>query len=122
MSILDNITEEEYEELEITIHEVLYDKLHDDILTMSSPNFHNNMVDEISELIHDSWLDAGLCDEDDYEDIYDLMFQITESFFDIFEDEIPRRSYICTQYLGYFKPITLFKKYIPTPTANIRMV
>jgi hypothetical protein len=97
MSILDNITEEEYEELEITVHELLYDKFHDDILTMSSPNFHNNIVDEISEFIHDSWLDAGLCDEDDYEDIYDLMFQITESFFDIFEHDIPRRSYICTQ-------------------------
>ena len=86
------LSEEEYSDLESTIHELLYVKFGDDVLTISKPDFHTNLVDEITELFVESWKDTGICNDDDYEDIHEYVFSCIDTFFEMYENIIPHRS------------------------------
>ena len=94
-SIPFELSESENTELEITIHALLYEKFvncNDDILTISKPDFHTNLVHEISELFFETWKDIGICNDDDYEDIYEYVFSCIDTFFEMYENIIPHRS------------------------------
>ena len=86
------LSDEEYTELELTIHELLYEKISDDILTISKPDFHTNLVHDITELLFESWKDSGTCNDHDYEDIYEHVFSCIDTFFEMYENIIPHRS------------------------------
>lgn len=86
------LSDEEYTELELTIHELLYEKFGDDILTISKPDFHTNLVHDITELLFESWKDSGTCNDDDYEDIYEHVFSCIDTFFEMYDNIIPHRS------------------------------
>ena len=77
-----SIVEETYEEFD--------DYFNNNILQMSSPKFHDNMIEHITEIYFDYWKDINICDETDYGDIYDLMEQIYDMY--VAFSEIPRRS------------------------------
>ena len=108
------LSEEESTELELTIHEVLHAKLHDDILTMSKPDFHTNIVNEITELFFESWKDNGICNDDDYDEIYEYVFSYVDTFFEMNENIIPHRSsFGTTTYIfGNIYSINIFFKSI----------
>jgi len=90
------LSEEEYTTLELTIHEMLYQKLGDDILTFSKPDFHTNLVNEITELLFESWKENGICNDDDYEDIHENVFSCIDTFFEMHENMTPHRSSFTT--------------------------
>lgn len=90
------LSDEEYTELELTIHELLYEKFGDDILTISKPDFHTNLVHDITELLFESWKDSGTCNDDDYEDIYEYVFSCIDTFFEMHDNIIPHRSSFAT--------------------------
>lgn len=87
IDVIDDITDEEYREFESHVHELLYDILADDILLLSDPNFHENLVDDVMELYENEW--DEVMDEDL---IAECVTTAIESFFDIYEDVYPRRS------------------------------
>jgi hypothetical protein len=86
------LSEEEYAELELTIHEMLYEKFGCDILTFSKPDFHTNLVNEMTELLFESWKENGICNDDDYEDVHENVFSCIDTFFEMHENIIPPRS------------------------------
>jgi putative phage-type endonuclease len=86
------LSEEEYTTLELTIHEMLYEKFGCDILTFSKPDFHTNLVNEITELLFESWKENGICNDDDYEDVHENVFSCIDTFFEMHENIIPPRS------------------------------
>lgn len=60
------------------------------ILHMSSPKFYTAMIEYITELYHTYWTEIKLCDEDDYDDVYDLVEQIYDTH--VIFSGIPKRS------------------------------
>jgi len=86
------LSEEEYTALELTIHELLYEKFGCDILTFPKPDFHTNLVNEMTELLFESWKENGICNDDDYEDVHENVFSCIDTFFEMHENIIPPRS------------------------------
>jgi len=76
--------------IEEDIYETMEEYMINEILTISSPNFYKKFVEDISLLYYDYFLDCGICDEDDYDEIEDIVQQLSEIYFDICD--IPLRS------------------------------
>ena len=78
----------------LDIEEEMYDLMDEymkqEIIHISSPNFYKNFIKDITTEIYAYWLDCGICDEDDYDDIEDIVEQLIEVYFDICQ--IPLRS------------------------------
>lgn len=60
------------------------------ILHMSSPKFYIVMIEYITELYHTYWNEIQICDEDDYDDVYELVEQIYDTY--VIFSGIPKRS------------------------------
>lgn len=91
-----DISFDEYVDLETTVFESIEEIISDNILKYSNPSFYEKLVDAIFEIFFEEWLSFDLVTEEDADDIHDMIYCMTEDFFDIFEDEYPKRSYICT--------------------------
>jgi len=76
--------------IEEDIYETMEEYMINEILKMSSPNFYKKFVEEISLLYFDYWLDCGICSEDDYDEIEEIVQQLSEIYFDICD--VPLRS------------------------------
>ena len=50
------------------------------ILKMSSPKYHKNMIDDITEIYFTEWLEYGICDEDDYNEVQEFVEQVFEGY------------------------------------------
>ena len=76
------------------IFEDIYEEFDDyyrlNILKMSSPKYHKSMIDDITEIYFTEWLEFGICDEDDYDDVEEFVEQVFDSY-TIFSG-IPKRS------------------------------
>jgi putative phage-type endonuclease len=119
IGVFENFTENEYIDLETTVHELMYDLFNDNSLCFSSENFYKNTILDITDYLYDLWSVANICNENDYEDIQEYIEQIFDSFFEIYGSEIPNRSVpndtevtINTEYIS--KHI-LYLKSIPQP-------
>jgi len=69
--------------IEEDIYETMEEYMINEILTMSSPNFYKKFVEEISLFYYDYWLDCGICSEDDYDEIEEIVQHLSEIYFDI---------------------------------------
>lgn len=88
MSFLKKLSTDEYIELEINVFEILYNELKDNALLYNSKNFY----DKLTNIILDNLSFETLCTNEELDDIYDIIWNINYSFFDIYE-ELPRREY-----------------------------
>ena len=83
-----NIDENDYIDLETTVHELLFNELSTNALLYSNPNFKEGLISELVELFYECWNDT-ICD---IESIDSLISEYVTSFFDIYQ-EFPLRSY-----------------------------
>ena len=60
---------------QITISELIDDYVKDEILKMSSPGFHNELVNQISDILFEEWTSAEICEDTDeiYDEICDFV-------------------------------------------------
>ena len=76
------INDHEYVELESTIHELMYDKINENPLSYSDPDFHENLVNEIYTWFYEDWADANIITQN--ESIYECIAEIVGSFFQLY--------------------------------------
>ena len=82
---------DEYYELQCTVSELIDEYVSNEIMHMSSPDFYNEMLHQIVEVLYEQWTDAGICEktEEIYEDIEDFVEEVTNDFFENYD--IPHR-------------------------------
>jgi putative phage-type endonuclease len=85
------ISDEDLLDIENDIYETMDQTIEYEVSNMSSPNFHQNFIDEITTIFYEYWLDCGICTEDDYDEIEEIIENLAEIYFDI--SGIPPRSY-----------------------------
>jgi hypothetical protein len=88
MSFFENLSTNEYIELESNVFEILYNELKDNALLYNSKNFY----DKLTNIILDNLSFETLCTNEELDEIYNIIWCITFYFFDIYE-ELPRREY-----------------------------
>ena len=81
--------EEEYLDFEETVHGLFYDIICEDPLAFSNMDFHEALKDDVFDLFYSEWLDADIFDEEEFDEIYDIMDELTKSFFELY---FPARS------------------------------
>lgn len=90
------LNEDEYSDLERTIHELMYDILIDDALLYSDPDFHENILNDIQYLFNEDLIEANIITLD--ENIDDYITQIVETFFELY---YPTRSITDSNLISY---------------------
>ena len=91
------LNEPEYYDFQEHVFELIDTYIHQHALFMYQSDFNENLIDEITNYIYTDFLELQLCDDDfEYDDLYDLVNDIVEDFFEIFDHEFPKRSDICT--------------------------
>jgi len=83
-------TKSEMLDIETNIYENIEEYLKQEIINISSPHFYDDLVEDITNVFHDYWMDCEICEEDDYDEIE----YIIENLLDVYLDfsAIPRRS------------------------------
>jgi putative phage-type endonuclease len=81
---------------QITISELIDDYVKDEILKMSSPGFHNELVNQISDILFEQWTSAEICEDTDeiYDEICDFVENVCNDYFENYD--IPPRQYSIT--------------------------
>ena len=84
---------DDYFELQCTISELIDEYVSNEILNISSPEFHNELVCQITEILYEQWTDAGICEKTDtiYDEIEEFVIDVSNDYFDNYE--IPHRQY-----------------------------
>jgi len=90
------MNEDEYSDLERTIHELMYDILIGDALLYSDPDFHENILNDIQYLFNEDLIEANIITLD--ENIDDYITQIVETFFELY---YPTRSITDSNLISY---------------------
>jgi len=85
------INDEDLLDIENDIYETMDQTIEYEVSNMSSPNFHQNFIDEITTIFYEYWIDCGLCREDEYDEIEEIIENLAEIYFEI--SGIPPRSY-----------------------------
>lgn len=93
-----DLNETEYYDFQEHVFELIDDYLDKNALFMYHSEFSEDLTDEIANYIYTDFQELQLCEDEtfDYDDLYDLIDDIVEDFFEIFQDEFPKRSYLCT--------------------------
>ena len=100
---IDTLTDDDVIDMTSTVYELTDEYLHEHILEMSDPQFHNRMIDYMTANLFDLWSDADLCShgeddddpEDDYDDVRDFIRNIITDYFTMSKNwntSIPVRS------------------------------
>lgn len=78
---------------QITISELIDEYLTDEILKMSSPDFHNEIVNQISDILFEQWITADICEDTDeiHDEICDFVENVCNDYFDNYD--VPARQY-----------------------------
>jgi putative phage-type endonuclease len=87
---IDCLNEEELIDLQEDILETIDEYMNDSIQKMSNPTFHEDILEEITTLYNDYWIDSKICEEDDYEIVEEIIELMIELYFDTYK--IPFRS------------------------------
>jgi putative phage-type endonuclease len=98
-------TTDELADISEDILETIDEYMENEIKNMSSPTFHETMLEDIIEYYVDMWKRYGICNDQDYDTIEELVQQQIYIYFDIYA--IPVRSCFYTdERLSYDKDIT----------------
>ena len=92
---INTLSENELSEVESSIHEYIGEYIQNEIGTLSSPQFHEQMKTDITELLFENLKDAHLCDEDHYDNLEEYVNETCDTFFET-NINIPQRSYKTT--------------------------
>ena len=87
---IDTLDMVELVEFEIMIIETISEYFDDEMLFISESNFETEMIEEITHVIYQSLVHADLCEDHDYYSIYNLVENILDVAYDIYE--LPKRS------------------------------
>jgi len=68
----ENMTESELSDFEDILHDMMEEYLVVNMLEYSKPDFNDNFVKKITECFYVEWVDAEICEEDDYDEIYEF--------------------------------------------------
>jgi putative phage-type endonuclease len=79
---------------QITVSELIDEYIDDEILKMSSPDFHNELVQQIGDILFEQWTTAGFCENDDYDEVCDFVEHVCNDYFENYD--IPARQYPVT--------------------------
>jgi putative phage-type endonuclease len=71
-------------ELTIDIFDLLDEYHTTHILEISSPNYYKNAIENTANILINEWIDADICDDDDFDDVYDELTELIESVLEIF--------------------------------------
>jgi len=77
---LENITDDDVAETIMDVYEQIDEYFQQGIIKLSSPTFYSDICQEIAELLYQEWETAGLCEEDDYDDIHEMVEEVMETY------------------------------------------
>ena len=77
---LENLTNDDIAEIIMDIYEQIDNYVQENILKISLPTFYSDVCRDIAETIYMEWEVAGICDEDVYNDIIELVNQIMDTY------------------------------------------
>jgi putative phage-type endonuclease len=86
-----DLTDDDIIDIEEEIYEYLDEYLNGEILKLSSPNFYEEFADDVTNVIHDYWMDCGVCEDDDYDIVQEMVDNLMEVYLEI--SGIPMREY-----------------------------
>jgi len=100
---IDTLTDDEIIDMTSTVYELTDEYIHEHILDMLDPQFHNRMIDYITVNLFELWSDAELCShgeddddpEDDYADVREFISNIIDDYFIMsqnWDSRVPIRS------------------------------
>ena len=72
-SFCDHIDESDLDDLLSNIQELMEDYFTSEILKMSKPDFHKEMVEDITHIVFQNLLDADICKDSDYISIFEIV-------------------------------------------------
>ena len=77
---LDNLTNDDIADILIDIYEQIDAYVQENILKISLPTFYSDICNDIAETIYMEWESAGICDEDTYNDIIELVNKTMDTY------------------------------------------
>ncbi len=81
---IETISIGEFLDIASTIQEMTDEYCQQHVLLMHDPGFHPNLVEDITTVLFEEWLDAELCAEDDYDDVRDFIENTVEDYFEMY--------------------------------------
>jgi putative phage-type endonuclease len=90
------LSEEDINGVTQLVYEYLDEYFQNDTLTMSSPNFYQILIEDITNITFEVLLDANLCQEYHYDDVIELVDEIYDSYREF--NTVPERSYAMMNY------------------------
>jgi putative phage-type endonuclease len=86
---IDSLSQDEKEEIYMTITELANDYLEDEIINMTSSSFMSNYYNDVTHILFQQLMDNGICTNDDYDDLYDIVSEVAKNLLDVYN--IPLR-------------------------------
>jgi putative phage-type endonuclease len=115
----DKLSENELDDLITSIHDLIEDYLTSEILKIAKPDFHKEMVDDITHILFQNLMDANVCKDPDYDSIYDLVDIHCDSYFENNENSnVPVRSREHCNYNYYCNHLGLEKDVVESELTS----
>ena len=83
-NIFDDLSENDICEITINIMSEIDSYMQTEIVTLSSPNFYSTMNDVIANTIFEDWMNYGLCEEDEEDDLYEEIIDLVEQLVEFY--------------------------------------
>lgn len=77
-------------DIENDVYENIEEYLRIEVINISSPHFYEDLVEDITNVIHDYWMDCGICTDEDYDEVETIVENLLDVYLDF--SLIPRRS------------------------------
>jgi putative phage-type endonuclease len=69
----DHLEESDLDDLISNIHELMEEYFNSEILKISKPDFHKEMVEDITHIVFQNLLDAEICNDSDYDALFEMV-------------------------------------------------
>jgi hypothetical protein len=92
IGFMEKLTDDEIVEAETEINERIDEFVTENILRMSSPDFSVSAINELCEQIFDEWMNMGICNDDDEEELREWIGTLFDLYFESMD--IPKRQEI----------------------------
>jgi len=109
-NLFENFTEKEICDFEENLFEITGEYLDTIISEYSKPDFNNILIKKITDHYYEEWLDIKLCDESNYDEIFDFIEDFVEKYLDLIEEELPPRQCINTHFVSTVEKNELMNK------------
>jgi putative phage-type endonuclease len=87
------LTDDEMDDIQEDILDLIDEYMNTNIIHMTKPTFHDDLLEEITTAYNDYLIDCGLTKEEDYEDIEEIVELFIELYFNTFNIPIRSESY-----------------------------